>query len=299
MSSNYSHLTDRTKEKLSLSLDDRIAAIRTIRWIGYPQAQKGLEKLEDLLVYPQSHRMPNLLIEGDTNNGKTMLVRKFCEAHPPDDNIEGDAARVPVLYIQAPPVPDEGRFYNVILDKLYAPYRPAERVSSKQFQVMKILQRVGTRMLIVDEIHQILAGHLNKQRAFLNVLKYMGNELQIPIVGVGTKDARRAIQTDPQLANRFERFQLPRWRLGKTFQRLLISFERLIPLSLPSNFHEKKLASKIHVMSEGYIGEVFRLITSAAVFSVKNGQEFINIEALEKLDWCPPSKRRQLPEFEV
>jgi len=30
-----------------------------------------------------------------------------------------------------------------------------------------------------------------------------GNELKIPLVGVGTIDAVRAIQTDPQLANRF------------------------------------------------------------------------------------------------
>ena len=299
MTEDYSHLTEKTQEKLALSIDERIVEIRTIRWIGYPLALAGLAKLEDLLVYPQSHRMPNLLIEGETNNGKTMLVRKFCEKHPSDDNVEGDAAVVPVLYIQAPPVPEEGRFYNVILDKLYAPYRPTERVETKQRQVMKVLQRVGTRMLIVDEIHQILAGSLNKQRAFLNVLKYMGNELEIPIVGVGTKDALRAIQTDVQLANRFEHFRLPRWRLDREFQRLLLSFERILPLALPSFLHEKKLVEKIYLMSEGYIGEVSRLLANAAVEAVRNGQERIDLEVLKNMEWCPPSKRRQLPEFEV
>lgn len=56
-------------------------------------------------------------------------------------------------------------------------------------------------------------------------MKYMGNELQIPIVGVGIKDAYRAIQTDSQLANRFEPAVLPRWEMDKNFLRLLMSFE--------------------------------------------------------------------------
>ena len=68
-------------------------------------------------------------------------------------------------------------------------------------------------MLIIDEIHHILAGNLNRQKGFLNVIKYLGNELEIPVVGVGTRDAYRAIQTDPQLANRFEPAVLPRWEL--------------------------------------------------------------------------------------
>jgi superfamily II DNA or RNA helicase len=36
-------------------------------------------------------------------------------------------------------------------------------------------------MLIVDEIHHLLAGSATRQRQFLNVLKYLGNELKIPI----------------------------------------------------------------------------------------------------------------------
>ncbi|WP_319542715.1 TniB family NTP-binding protein [uncultured Pseudodesulfovibrio sp.] len=299
MTPKYPHLTTRTSHKLSLPDDERIVQIRTVRWIGYPQANKGLEKLEDLLSYPEIHRMPNLLIVGDTNNGKTMLVKQFCTEHPPDDNIEGEAAIVPVLYVQAPPIPDEGRFYSAILDRLHAPCRPTERVGTKQFQVMSILNQVGTRMLIIDEIHQILAGHLNKQRSFLNVIKCLGNELKISVVGVGTRDALRAIQTDEQLANRFERFQLSRWGLNKDFLRLLISFERLLPLYLPSNLHEKRLAEQIFLMSEGYIGEVARLLISAAVTAVRNGDEKIGSRILKELDWCPPSDRRQMPELEI
>jgi Bacterial TniB protein len=40
-----------------------------------------------------------------------------------------------------------------------------------------------------DELHDIMSGSVNKQRQFLNVLKYLRNDLQIPLVGLGTQEA--------------------------------------------------------------------------------------------------------------
>ena len=249
--SDYSHLNESAREMLSLDDKSRIEKIRSDRWIGYSRAKNVLNKLEDLLAYPRTERMPNLLLVGDTNNGKTMLVKKFCRSHPAEDNPNGEGVIAPVMFVQAPPVPDEGRFYNSILELLFAPYKPGERVDKKQFQVINLLRYVGLKVLVVDEIHHILAGNTNRQRAFLNVLKYLGNELQISIVGVGTKDAFRALQTEPQLANRFEPVALPRWERDKEFLRLLVSFERMLPLKKPSLLHESKTASKLFSMSEG------------------------------------------------
>lgn len=298
MPKTYPHLKEEIVQHLDLPIEERIAKIRAPRWIGYPQSLRILAKLDDLLTYPKSHRMPNLLVFGDTNNGKTMLVNKFCRKHPPNDNPEGEAAIVPVLYVQAPPVPDEGRLYNSILEKLFAPFRPSDTTKKKEYQALKLLRYVGLKMLVIDEIHQILAGNLNKQRAFLNVIKYIGNELQVPIVGVGTKEAFRALQTDMQLSNRFEPAHLPRWKFDDDFRRLLISFERMIPLCEPSLLHKSPLASQIFDMSEGYIGEISRVITDAAVMAVKSGHEKIDNEILSGLDWCPPSERRYRPEYD-
>ncbi|WP_432723880.1 TniB family NTP-binding protein [Jeongeupia wiesaeckerbachi] len=288
-----SHLNDSTAKLLELSDAERIEKIRAPRWIGYPRAKAVMAKLEDLLVYPRSHRMPNLLVVGDTNNGKTMLVQRFCAHHPADDNPGGDGVRVPVLFVQAPPIPDEGRFYNAILELLFAPYKPNDRVDKKQFQVIKLLKYVGLRMLVIDEIHHVMAGNLNKQRTFLNVIKYLGNELQVPIVAVGTRDAFRALQTDPQLANRFEPALLPRWDFDTDFLRLLASFERMLPLRLPSQLHDTTLATRLFSMSEGYIGELSRLLTMASVRAVEAGKERIDEKVLDAIDWVSPADRKR------
>lgn len=289
----FSHLNDNAIELLNLSDDERIYKIRSERWIGYPKAKQVLAKLEDLLIYPRTHRMPNLLIVGDTNNGKTMLAQRFKSLHPAVDNPEGQGVSVPVLLVQAPPVPDEGRLYNAILESLFAPYRPSERVDKKQFQVIKLLRYIGLKVLIIDEIHHILAGNMNRQKAFLNVIKYLGNELEISIVGVGTKDAFRALQTDPQLSNRFEPVALPRWELDQNFQRLLASFERMLPLHNSSHIAQHDLASILYAMSEGYIGELSRLLSAACTLAIQSKSEQITAKLLNQLDWTPPSKRKR------
>jgi len=290
------HLSSSATEWLSLPAAERIEKLRSPRWIGYPRTKLVLAKLEDLLAWPKSHRMPNLLLVGDTNNGKTMLVQRFRSRHPAHDNPQGQGVRVPVLVIQAPPTPDEGRFYNAILERLFAPYKPNDRVDKKQAQVIKLLRYVELRMLVIDEIHHILAGNLNRQRAFLNVIKYLGNELQVPIVAVGTKDAFRAIQTDPQLANRFEPVLLPRWTFDAEFLRLLASFERMLPLAEASKLHDTTLATKLFSMSEGYLGELATLLTRAAVTAVESGKECIDTRLLDGIGWVSPSERRRQAE---
>jgi type II secretory pathway predicted ATPase ExeA len=228
MAKTVTHLGESARAAIELSVEERIEHLRRPRWIGYSQAKKVLSQLEDLLSHPKTHRMASLLMVGDTNAGKTMLANRFVQLHPACDNPAGDAAVVPVLLVQAPPGPDENRFYEGIFEALFSPYKPRERVAKRQFQVLKLLKRIGLRMLIIDEIHNILSGAVSKQRQFLNVLRYLSNDLQIPLVGLGTKEALRAIQADPQLANRFTPITLPAWRMGREFLMLLASFEKTL-----------------------------------------------------------------------
>src|SRR6202035_492111 len=144
------HLIPAAAAEVDRPVDERISRLRRSPWIGYTRAQAILERLEHLLEHPGSHRMPNLLLVGDTNNGKTMLIRRFVELHPVKPADLGSTRRV--LLIQAPPVPDERRLYFAILDALHAPYSPSGLTAAKMMQVITVLRKVGVRMLVIDEI---------------------------------------------------------------------------------------------------------------------------------------------------
>ena len=70
-------------------------------------------------------------------------------------------------------------------------------------------------MLIIDEFHSLLVGTPRLQRQVMNAIKMLCNELQIPIVGVGAKDAIRVLHTYPQHASRFDVAELPTWKLDQ------------------------------------------------------------------------------------
>jgi len=80
-----------------------------------------------------------------------------------------------------------------------------------------------------------------------------------------TGDAFNAVQTDPQLANRFEPELVARWTMSDDYLRLLASFEVAFSLAQPSKLAERTLAQKILNLSEGTIGEISALLTWATV----------------------------------
>lgn len=51
------------------------------------------------------------------------------------------------------------------------------------------LRATGVQMLVIDELYNLLAGSDGFRREFLNLLRYLGNELRVLIVGVGTREA--------------------------------------------------------------------------------------------------------------
>lgn len=289
------HLHHKTIELINvLSDEDRIKSIKKAKWIGYTNANNIFKKLNDLRDYPKTLRMPNLLLIGDSNNGKTALLDRYTSMNKSyvEENLQ--ELRIPVLMIQSPPEPDEKRFYNILLESIYAPYRSTEKIELKQQRVIQLLKKVGLKLLIIDEIHHLLAGTMAKQRTFLNVIKYLANELKISIVVAGTRDAFNAIQTDPQLANRFEPKILNKWHFDDEYLRLLVSFESLLPLKKLSNLIENSIANNILSKSEGLLGEISRILELSAILAIESGIEKINNNIINNIDFTPPSERKKL-----
>lgn len=292
----FSHLGEKAREALALSDEERVQYIQRNRWIGYQRATKAIAELEALLVHPRSDRMPCKLIVGESNNGKTMIAKRFMKLHPASENPEGDRITAPVLLVNAPPAPDENRFYSNILDAVFAPYRSSDIAGKKYSQVIRTLRNIGTRMLIIDDIHDILAGHLTKQQQMLNAVRLLGKELEMSIVSTGIKTAVRAIQSDIQLRNRFEPIPLPKWQMDDEYLRLLASFERMLPLKRPSALTETSLAAKILGMGEGLLGEIATVLRKAAEHGVRSGAERIDAKVLDKIGWTAPSDRKRVAE---
>ena len=288
---DLSHLLPAAQGVTRLPAVERIQRIRTDRWIGYPLAVEALNRLEALYTWPKKQRMPNLLLIGHTNNGKSMIIEKFRRTHPASSDV--DQEHIPVLVVQMPSEPSVTRFYVALLAAMGAPLRPRPRLPEIEQLALALLRKVNVRMLVIDELHNVLAGNRTNRREFLNLLRFLGNELRISLVGVGTREAYLAIRSDDQLENRFEPMMLPLWEINDDSCSLLASFAASFPLRRHSPIATSDMARYLLSRSEGTIGELVHLLMAAAVAAVESGEESINNRTLSMADYIGPSERRR------
>lgn len=295
---DLSHLHVSAQAVAMLPADERVRFVRADRWIGYPRAVQAVEQLETLLSWPAKQRMPNLLLIGPTNNGKSMIVEKFRRLHPAVSH--ADREEIPVLVVQMPSDPSVARFYTAVLAELGAPLGRSYRLPDLEQLVLGLLRAVKVRMLVIDELHNVLSGRGDRRREFLNLLRFLGNQLRIPLVGVGTHEAYLAIRSDDQLENRFAPFALPRWDAGNEPGHgladtcsLLASFAASFPLRRPSSIADPTTARYLLTRSEGTIGELAHLLTDAAVAAIECGEESITQRTLLLADYTGPTQRRR------
>jgi hypothetical protein len=278
---DYAHLLPAYRDQAALADAERILWIRADRWLDLEQARTALGRLEDLLAYPPRDRMPCLLLYGDTGMGKTKIIRKFLREHPACFDEGTGITSMPVVAMQMPPEPVERDIYSELLAALGAP-GPTDGTAQRQKEVCRrLLRSMGTRMLIIDEIHAMLAGSFRQQRIFLNAIRFLANDLKIPLVCAGTDLARQALLTDAQLAERFEAFHLERWKNDARLAQLLASLATILPLRRPSNLATTAIRKRVLDLTHGVTVRIFRLIETVAVEAIRSGAECITVDSFE------------------
>ncbi|PMY41472.1 transposase [Pseudomonas sp. GW456-L14] len=286
----YAHLHTDFRPVLDLSDRERILFMGEPRWIAYKSAVRILETLNSLIDAHKRPRMPNLLLVGEPNNGKTTLIRQFVKTHGQGYVNEDSEPVRPVILAESPTSADEKELYVAILEQMWMPYRATDSKVKLRYQVIHALRELKVRMLIIDEIHSMLTGSAIKQREVMNALKLLCNTLMIPIVGVGTPDAVQILHLDPQHASRFDVIKLETWKLDADFQRLLKAFELVLPLKKPSNLFQPELAQLLHSISGGNTGDLHSLLVECATEAITSGKECIDRPLIESKSWKRPTR---------
>lgn len=274
-------LSPRALELLDASDDVRIEHIRRPAFIPYGVATALLAEMAALLEHPQTNRMPNLLLVGRSNNGKTELLKEFRRRYPAEERLNEDAIYAPVVYVECPPGPNDSMFLDQALKTLGIDPKSSAGPKDKIEALATQLIKVKTKVLLLDELNSILAGSVTKQLLLLTTIKYLSNQTKISIVAAGTAAALQAIATDTQLESRFPVRLLKRWKdADRDFRKLLASFEYILPLRKASNLSKLQNAKLIYGLAEGVLGDVAKLIRDSAVAAVLSGEEAITEDIL-------------------
>jgi hypothetical protein len=273
---SFDHLRGGAKEAVLLTPEERINFILEDRWVGYDAAKQCLSEIGKLANHPRNIRMPCRAIIGDPENGKSTILSRCADLHPPVETDSGEY-HVPVLYFQTPPEPDEGRLYSHILNALRIAHRPEAAPEKLLVKVYERFAELGIRVLLADEFHHMLLGRAPDQRQLLGSIKNLLNTLKLSLVVAGTQDVMSALASDAQFVTRFEKITLPRWGINQTSRNFIASLEVTLPLALPSGLADNpELFRSIVTGGEHTIGGITKVCKNAAIMAIHKGTEQIN-----------------------
>jgi Bacterial TniB protein len=168
-----------------------------------------------------------------------------------------------------------------LLTALGAPQSPRAAVVDLEQVALRLMRAVDLHVLVLDEVHNILARTFREQRIVLNTLRYLSNELRISLVCFGVKEAREAISGDVQLARRFEEFPLTRWSAEEGFEQLMLAIIRNLPLREPTALSARAVR-RILQATDGITAKVFRMLNDLAIAAIEAGVERITDDAIDR-----------------
>lgn len=282
-------LLPETREVLGGSLEEKINYIKAKKFIPYGRAVEILALLDEMIADPRDTRTPCIVIYGDSHNGKSSIIDEFGRMHPPTDG--WDCAALPLITVECPAGPDIPALFDAILDKVMIPFKRSHTLAQKRQLIDRHLSQLGTRMLIIDEISNILMGTSNKRGFFMNTLKGLNNTLKLNIVGVGVVSALRAISTDDQMRARFRPLNLARWRLDEEYASLLASLELTLPFKSCPGLTNPDVGMKIFDMSNGILGYIVELVRQSAISALKKNRQKVTADDVKGVRIPMPEER--------
>lgn len=249
------------------------------RWIRYPIGDGGVRRLQELLATPPRVRMPCMLIYGVSGTGKSMLLEKFQRDHA--QVCERRSGRRLIVAIELPAVPHLNSLYAEIIRSLKADVTPTMRLHQLECTAIDMLRHASPRMLLIDEVQNLLSCGARDQRAALNAIKYLANKLRLSVVAAGTHEALHVMRADPQIASRFEQLELPIWTESHELRRFIEGYLGLLPIKkAPANI-DKRFVEYLLELSDGVTGRIIDVLRRAAIQGIADKSQKVGLQQLQ------------------
>jgi hypothetical protein len=286
---NLTHLAEPVRALVTLPKCERIACLQEERFVVHRRLKPLVEEIRFVMLSPPRTRASGVVVVGSQGSGKTMLSKAIERRYGAQAATQESKRRTHhALLISMTGARDPRALYTRMLVKLGAPIALTARFVDREQEVLRKLKEFDVRLLIVDEIQDLLKTTPRQQMLAVDVLKFVMNEASLPVLALGTEKATEAIRVDPHLAHRFRERRLPVWENDEDLQQFLEALEEVIPLRYPSHLSSSKIMKRLVELSKGVLLELVRLIDHAAIYAVLDGSERITVELIDKAWEYPP-----------
>lgn len=288
MSKSFKHLNSVAEKYIDASVKERVSYILSERFIRHRAVDKLIDHVEYLMRRPPQTRAWGLVVEGEPGSGKTLLAKAIEKNYLPTPATSDAPPSLPVVSISMTGANTARTIHNRILERLGTPIASNLRISEREQLAIRLLGEAGTKLLILDELQDVLRTTPRQRQGTLDAIKLLMNTLYIPVLGLGIHSVSHVFKEDPHLNARFDHQILPPWAIDRSFASFLATLEANIPLENPSNLHQRPLMKLILNLGRSNTSRIVRLVSNAAVFGLLNGDGRITAKNLEAASKNPP-----------
>lgn len=289
MSSVGAHLDPAVVPLLGLPQAERIRAILSDRFIYHERVNALLAECDYLALRPPSLRPRGLLICGPSGSGKTSLANALVRRYVCHPATHHKAATKPVSLISMVNACEAREINLRLLEDLGCPGAARYTGKERRRMAFELARLVQVQLLIVDEVQDLLNITARQRVLALMGIKDVMNTLLLPIVALGTQEARFALEADQHLNARFDFRELPVWSADDYFRHFLEAFESSLPLERRSNLGSLTMMRLIIKSTKGGLADIVWRLQIAAALAVEQGEERVSAELFIRSEYEFPS----------
>lgn len=260
-------------------------------FITHPNLVRIFKDVAEKIEYCKNvGRFDAMMVIGGSGSGKTTLtshLKAFAESVY--GFVDPERTICPVVQIQMPDPCTPAEISIAVLQALGDPL-PRYGTRAEIFQRSKrLLKNCEVRLVLIDNFHDTPTkrGAHGMKLAGARIRDLMDESYALWIL-LGTKDAIRVRNSDPQLVKRvpyqqsLNYFSLKSVQKMREFKRLLEELEKWLPLTEPSCLNEKNVMGLVFVATEGILDRLISLTARGCIEAVRDGRESLLKEDLRK-----------------
>ena len=282
---------------------DEVALLKSCRKrpsaIIHAAFQNILDEMRLVVETANSSKPSGLLIMGDSDSGKSTLLNYFCkrlakeasQQYPQTEYEKSldEIAIKPAFLFSIPAGVTANGLLSRALSENGIPIKDRMTLERLENLFYERLRKLNTRVILVDEFHDIDSLGAADQHLVLKVLKEMTNNLSIPIIAAGTLASQAIVGGDEQVWTRFRPVLLTPFKADTDFRDFLATYEKAMAIPLPNSMplKDKAFVGYIHLRTNGLVGQVAHFLSMAYEKAVRDKADGITQNLLENISFIP------------